>query len=145
MDVRELPRTLNQPRPATEAETRRPPLEVRWIVPVIGTIAAAFAAVQFFTPEPVHPDMAPTLLDQLFSTILSGCIFFTAYGFVQRNLRMAYCGAAGFAWALLAGVASCPVSGHHSYGMWWGAQMALGFAAVAISTVAAVAHARPRR
>ena len=142
MPVREITRTLNQPPPAVTERASRPALDRRWMVPVFATIVAAFAAVQFFTPEPVHPDMAPTLLDQLFSTVLTGCIFFAAYGFVQRSPRMGYFGAAGFAWTLLFGIASCPMSGHHMYGMWWGAQMALGLAAVATSTVAAVAHSR---
>jgi hypothetical protein len=146
MPVHELPRTLNQPAPVDEAPPARPPaFDLRWMVPVFGTIVATFAAVQFFTPAPVHPDMAPTLLDQVFSTALMGCLFFTAYGFVQRNPRLGYLGAAGFASALLFGIATCPVSGHHTYGMWWGAQMALGLAAVATSTVAAIAHTRPRR
>ena len=142
MPVRELPRTLNQAPPAVAERAARPPLDKRWMVPVFGSILVTFAAVQFFTPAPAHPDMAPTLLDQVFSTVLMGCIFFTAYGFVQRSSRMGYFGAAGIAGTLLFGIASCPISGHHTYGMWWGAQMALALGAVAVSSVAAVAQTR---
>jgi hypothetical protein len=141
MAVRELPRSLNTNADNDTAPSRRD-LDLRLLVPVAVTALAALGAVLFLTPVPAHPDAQPMLLEQVLDTALWGCLFVASYCFVQGRARLGFYSAAGFAWTLLVGVVSCPLSGHHMIGLWWGAQLALTIAAVATSTVAAVAHAR---
>jgi peptidoglycan/LPS O-acetylase OafA/YrhL len=121
-------------------QARRPP-DGRLLAAVVLTGLATVAAVQFFTPPPVHP-AGYSLAAQALDTLFLGGLLAGAYGLVLRRNTAGFTGIAVAAAALLTAIVACPVSGHHTYGLWWGAQLALGAAFVVSSTVAAAVSRR---
>ena len=138
------PRTRSS-RPAvpdwiTAARTRPAP-DRRLLAAVAVTGVVTMAAVQWFTPPPAHP-VEYSLTAQAIDTVFLGGLFLGAYALVLRRSFVGFAGLAVAAWALLTGIVACPVSGHHTYGVWWAAQVALGVAFGVCATVAAAVSRR---
>jgi hypothetical protein len=136
---------VRSPRPAgpgwITAAQARPAPDRRLLAAVAVTGVVTVAAVQWFTPPPAHPvEYSPAA--QAIDTLFLGGLFVGAYALVLRRSFVGFAGLAVAAWALLAGIVACPVSGHHTYGMWWAAQVALGVAFGVCATVAAAVSRR---
>jgi hypothetical protein len=119
-----------------------PPLDRRLLATVLVAAIAAWAAIEWLTPAPVHPEHG---MDALSTVVNSGFFilaFTGAFMLVERRAVLGYGCLAGAAWIQLAGVVACPATGHHDYGAWWAGQMAVCLAFAVVSTAAAAISAR---
>ena len=126
-----------------EATAVRPPAapDRRSLAGVVVTGVTTFAAVQWLTPPPAHPEQY-LLLGLLFETVFWGACFVGAYSLLQRRSFLGFGAISVAAWTMFAAIVACPVTGHHAYGMWWAGQLALGLAFGVCSTVAAAVSRR---
>jgi hypothetical protein len=105
-------------------------LGVGW--PLVFVLATAIE------PAPADPNAAAPLLVELGSAVLFGALVITAVTAASR-LRAAAVGGIGTGLIGLAFSVTCPLSGHHGFGMWWVAQMGM-LAAMLWVSVAALGH-----
>ena len=94
----------------------------------------AFLAMLALEPAPAEPDAAPVVGVVLSLALLAGLVLTSAAAGTRQPLAAPAAVATGLV-ALTMSVA-CPVSGHHSYGAWWFAQMAVVVAMLAVSVAA---------
>jgi hypothetical protein len=100
----------------------------------------AFLVMVELEPAPAQPDAAPVLGIILSLALLTG-LMLTAVAAGTRQLLAAPAAVGTGVVALTMSVA-CPVSGHHSYGAWWYAQMAIVVAMLGVSVLALGSRAR---
>jgi hypothetical protein len=108
-------------------------LGVGW--PVVFVLATAIE------PAPADPNAATPLLVDLGSAVLFGALVVTAVTAVSR-LRSAAVGGIVTGGVGLAFSVTCPLSGHHSFGLWWVGQMAMLAAMLGVSIAALGTRAR---
>jgi hypothetical protein len=92
-------------------------------------------------PAPADPNAAPSLLGQIVTLAVFGALVLTIVGAVSR-LRSA--GGAGVVLGgiMLADSVACPLSGHHQFGLWVAADMALFTGMLGLSIAALCQGAR---
>lgn len=100
--------------------------------PVVFILATAIE------PAPADPNAATPLLVDLGSAVLFGALVITAVTAASR-LRSAGVGGIVTGVVGLAFSVTCPLSGHHDYGMWWVGQMAMLAVMLGLS-IAALGH-----
>ena len=102
----------------------------------------AFLAMLFLEPVPDNPEVASSTL-----AVVVGLAFYT--GLIATSVFAGARHRAAAPAAVLTGlvaagmVVSCPVSGHHGFGAWWVAELALVCAMLAVS-VAGLRHVTRR-
>jgi len=126
--------------PGTQSD--RPPLDRRLFATVVGTAIAAWAAIAWLTPAPVHPEHSMDALSSVVNTGFYVLAFTGGFLLADRRAALGYGFIAGAAWIQLGGVVACPATGHHDYGAWWAGQMAVCLAFAVVSTTAAAITAR---
>jgi hypothetical protein len=89
-------------------------------------------------PAPADPNAAPSLFAQLFTAVVFGALVLTAIAAASRMRTAAVAGVALGGVMLLDSLA-CPLSGHHQFGLWVAADMALFTAMLGLS-IAALGH-----
>ncbi len=99
-------------------------LVVAWVV-----VVAVGLAVE---PAAADPDAAPPLIAEVLSTGLMATWGAMAAGVFQRRRFAAAASLVGGA-GLLALTLGCPLSGHHTFGAWWGIQLVGAVALLALS------------
>jgi hypothetical protein len=131
---------LTRRRPA-QAETREwEPAEIKtaWAALLGVGWPLVFVLATAIEPAPADPNAATPLLVDLGSALLFGALVITAVAAASRLRSTAVAGIATGVIALGFSV-SCPLSGHHGFGMWWVAQMGM-LAAMLGASVAALGH-----
>ena len=124
------------------AEIDPPRLDRRILTTVIVTAVASWAAIEWLTPAPVHPEREIDALSMLVNGAFFGLTFAGACFLVDRRAALGYGCIAGAAWVQFAGVVACPATAHHDYGAWWAGQMAVCLAFAVVSTMAATISLR---
>jgi hypothetical protein len=89
-------------------------------------------------PAPTDPTTDPSLLAQVVTLAVFGALVFTAVAAASR-LRSAAVGGVGLGGFMLADSLACPLSGHHQFGLWVAADMALFTVMLGLS-IAALGH-----
>lgn len=118
-------------RPARRLEDRVPGA---WAVAGAGAWLLLLGIAVSLEPSPADPAAIPSLLDGLFTAGLLVAVSAAAFGFaVQR--RAGFAASLAGTGVLLAGVLSCPVTGHHLLGPWWYGQLACVGGLVAVSVL----------
>ena len=129
--------------PASPATPER--LETReWLVTRIGRNVAIFVGVAWYVlffaavslePEATHPEAIPAWVGVTVDVVLLGLLAVMAAGLGVRR-RWGLVASMAAAGVFLMATIACPVSGHHSFGLWWYGQMACSLGLVAISGAA---------
>jgi len=140
-----MPEVLEYRRAASEARPASPATDVRLAIGVIVTGVAAYLGSAALEPPAHHPSSAWVSVAVAGETVLLGLAFAGSLAVLHGRPRVGYGALAGAAWVLLALVVGCPVSGHHTFGAWWAAQMALALAFAAVATVACAITRRGSR
>jgi hypothetical protein len=98
----------------------------------------AFVLATAIEPTPADPNAATPLLVDVASALLFGALVVTAVTAASRLRSAAFAGiVTGF--IALGFSITCPLSGHHGFGLWWVAQMGM-LAAMLGASVAALGH-----
>jgi hypothetical protein len=128
--------------PAPEAAPRAPrrrlfadmagPLSGSWVIGLAVAWVVVVAVGHAVQPVPVDPDAPVPLIADVLNTFLLGTLGAMAAGMFQRRRFTAVASMAG-ATGLLALTLGCPLSGHHTFGAWWGVQIVGAVALLAIS------------
>jgi len=126
--------------PAPPAAPER--LETReWLVTRIGRNVAIFVGVAWYVlffvavslePAATHPEAIPAWIGVTVDVVLLGLLAVMACGLGARR-RWGLVASMAAAGVFLMATIACPVSGHHSFGLWWYGQMACSLGLVAIS------------
>jgi hypothetical protein len=95
----------------------------------------AFLVTRVMASAPADPQAVAPVVASLFGAGLMLALLLTATMAGGRDPRVAIAATVTGVLALVDTVA-CPVSGHHSYGAWWFAQMAVVVAMLAVSVAA---------
>jgi hypothetical protein len=129
---------LTKRRPAQAAGRDTGELKTAWAALLGVGWPAVFVLATAIEPAPADPNAATPLLVELGSALLFGGLVVTAIAAASR-LRSA--GGAGIGTGVIAlGFSvTCPLSGHHGFGMWWFGQMAMLTAMLGLS-IAALGH-----
>jgi hypothetical protein len=101
----------------------------------------AFLIMLALEPAPADPQAAQPLAGTLLAVgFMAGLLLTSAAAGTRHRLAAGAATVTGvFA---LVGAAACPASGHHAYGAWWFAQMAVVIAMLGVSVAALGARAR---
>ncbi len=101
----------------------------------------AFLIMLALEPAPADPQAAQPLAGTLLAVgFMTGLLLTSAAAGTRHRLAAGAAAVTGvFA---LVGAAACPASGHHAYGAWWFAQMAVVIAMLGVSVAALGARAR---
>ncbi|MGQ0823881.1 MAG: hypothetical protein ACT4OX_02430 [Actinomycetota bacterium] len=132
-DVAQLESKVREPMPAGAAE----PGDMRLAIAVTVVGLVAFIGSTWLEPPP--PEHAHDSVNWLLGLAEVAFLGLAAVGGISLfngRPRLGFAASAGAAWVFLALVISCPTSGHHAFGAWWGGQLALTLPWVALSTVA---------
>lgn len=87
-------------------------------------------------PAPAEPQAGPApILVELAALVFVAALATSVLSAALRHRLAAVAGAAAGLVAVTFTV-TCPVSGHHTYGLWWVGQLGLGLAMVAVSLAA---------
>ena len=102
----------------------------------------AFLTVTALEPAPADPAAPVPLIVELGSLVFLAALGMTVVAAAVRH------GSAAVAAVVTGGVAlaftlSCPISGHHTYGLWWIAELVVLGAMAAVSVAALGRRARP--
>jgi hypothetical protein len=92
-------------------------------------------------PTPAHPHAPVPLLVELGSHVLVVALLATAVTAARRHPVAAVMGVVTGLVAVAFSV-TCPVSGHHGFGLWWVAQLAVMLTMLATSVAALRPHSR---
>jgi peptidoglycan/LPS O-acetylase OafA/YrhL len=131
-----VPRLTRPGRTSTRAAEGQ--LETRWAMllgvgwPLVMALAIAIE------PAPADPDTTPLVLDVLaeFSgLVMLGALVVTAVSAAARQRSAAVAGVVVGAVAVGLSV-TCPLSGHHGFGLWWVAQLGMLTAMLGASVAA---------
>ena len=95
----------------------------------------------YIEPMPAHPQAAVSTVEVVVTVGLLACLFATS---VLAGTRRRAAAPAAFVTGLVSVtmVVSCPVSGHHHFGLWWLGELALVLAMLAVSVAGLRATAR---
>lgn len=130
-----LPR-IPEATPATPAVTRPGDRLTRGWSLLLGLgWPVVFQIALVLEPTAADPNAAPPLLAELASFGLLAALVVTAVAAASRH-RAAAVGGVVAGLVSVAMSVTCPVSGHHAYGLWWVAQLGLLTAMLAVSVVA---------
>jgi len=86
----------------------------------------------YIEPRPVHPQAALSTVEVVTVAGLLACLFVTSVLAGTRR-RAAAPAAVVTGLVSMTMVVSCPVSGHHHFGVWWLGELALVLAMLAVS------------
>ncbi|HZM30049.1 MAG TPA: hypothetical protein VFB77_06135 [Acidimicrobiales bacterium] len=126
----------------TIPERRRPALLTRGWAAALGLgWPLAFLVRTALTPVPADPQAVAPAMAYLFGAGMMVALLLTATMAGVRDRTAAIAGSVTGVLFLVDTVA-CPVTGHHSYGAWWFAQMAVVVAMLAVSVAALGSRAR---
>ena len=100
-----------------------------WVL--AGAWLGAFTVVSALQPAP-EPDAALPLYAAVIGFAWLGLVLVTGVGLMLRS-RLALTASMIASGAFLADSIACPVSGHHSFDLWWFGQFACALALVAVT------------
>jgi hypothetical protein len=107
-------------------------LSERW-APVLGLgWPVVWCVLPYIEPAPAHPQAALSTVEVVIFAGLLACLFATSILAGTRR-RAAAPAAVITGLVSMAMVVSCPVSGHHHFGVWWLGELALVLAMLAVS------------
>jgi hypothetical protein len=92
-------------------------------------------------PAPTDPNAAPSLLGQIVTIAVFGALIVTSFAAASR-LRSAAVAGVVLGGIMLADSLACPLSGHHQFGLWVAADMALFTVMLGLSIAALGQRAR---
>ncbi|HEY7069263.1 MAG TPA: hypothetical protein VH479_04075 [Acidimicrobiales bacterium] len=95
----------------------------------------------YIEPTPAHPQAALSTVEVVMIGGLLACLFVTSILAGTRR-RAAAPAAVVTGLVSVAMVVSCPVSGHHQFGLWWLGELAVVLAMLAVSVAGLRATAR---
>lgn len=123
------------PRPARPGGQWTRPVEPR-LAAIVGVAGVALTVVaNILYPQPAEPVATPALWVAALETVYWAAAFAGGLGLVQRQ-RYGLVGAAVNASALGVAVVACPVTGHHTFGVWWLAQATCALAFLGVAAAA---------
>jgi hypothetical protein len=131
--LRDIPRLRRSPAPADERGWFDRPLSRAWAVALGAGWPLTFLVTGVLEPAPVDPDAPAPLVVDLGSRVFLVALVVTVCAAMARH-RLAAPAAVVAGGVLTAFTVACPTSGHHTYGLWWVAQLATAVAMLAIST-----------
>jgi hypothetical protein len=101
-----------------------------------------FGLTLAIAPAPADPEAAPSILGVVFAyAVLAGLTGTVAGAFQRSHRTVVWAGVLGG--IVLVDVVLCPVTGHHTIGLWWGVEFALVSAMIAATHLAALSLRRP--
>jgi len=121
-----------QPRPKLFGDLAGP-LGITWGFALVAAWVVVVAIGYAVEPAPVDPNAPVPLLAALLNSALLATWGAMAAGVVQRRRFAAVASMVGGV-VLLALTVACPASGHHSFGAWWGVQLAGAVGLLALSS-----------
>jgi hypothetical protein len=135
-----------QVRTAPEALEAGPTPEVSRGLAVFAGIAwvVGYQAMLALEPAAANPDAVPGFFASLVSlAVLAGFATMTV-GLLGRA-RWAFAASGATALVVVGQVVACPITGHHSLGLWWGLQASIAAGLVVLSLAGWQAAARSAR
>src|SRR6266545_6072577 len=95
----------------------------------------AFMISMALEPAPANPDAAPPVLIELASSALYAALLITVIAAIRRHPGAARAGVVTGLIAV-AFTVTCPLSGHHMFGLWWIGQLSVMTMMLGISVAA---------
>ena len=132
-----------------EVEPVAPAARAGWFTRIDGGIGSCLAAawvVAYFTagmlePAPRDPSVMNAWYVTVINSVLLGSLGVMVLGLIAKR-RVGILASAVAAGAFLTAVVACPITGHHSLGVWWFGEL-LCVAGVAAATGAALYRTQP--
>jgi hypothetical protein len=130
----------------SETPTRRgvPEVSGAWALGAGIAWVLGYQTMVWLEPTPTHPDALPGFLITAMTVVVNVGFVLIAVGLVRRA-RWAFTASAALALLVVGQVIACPVSGHHSMGVWWGFQAAIAAGLVVLSLAGWQAAGRSAR
>jgi hypothetical protein len=131
-----------EPAPAAPATWSLRRLSPGWALALaVGWPLATYIAWAL-EPPPAHPHAMAPMFIQVLSTIWFVAFVPTVFGAMARHPAAAV-GAVVTGTSFLAMTIACPISGHHTIGLWFVGQFAVVLGMLAVSIAAVAAHWEP--
>jgi len=134
--------------PSVERAPRlqRPTPEVSGLWAIAAGVAwvVGYQTMIWLEPAPAQPDALPGFVLTAMTIVVNVGFLLVAVGLVRRA-RWAFTASAALALLVVGQVIACPVSGHHTMGLWWVAQAAIAVGLVVLSLAGWQAAARSGR
>lgn len=132
-------RPSSEPRATRRARGRTPldldgRISTRWTVTLALMWAGLLSTWLLVTPPPTNPDAVPDLLSALLFLVALAPFFATMASLFERR-RSAFASSVWASGVLLVVTVACPLTGHHAFALWWGAQLAAALGLVGISAL----------
>src|SRR5262245_21349450 len=130
--ARDVDPTLKHPKIPPAARPRTDVLSEGWAAVLGLGWPIVFLVMLLLEPVPDHPEVAASVLAVVVEMAFYAGMIVTSV-FAGARERAAAPAAVLTGLVVVGMVVSCPVSGHHSLGAWWFAELAVGVAMLAVS------------